>query len=903
MTELLSGVDAPSDAELISAVRGGDVAAYGELFSRHVQAARRLGRQLVRGTDVDDLVSDAFAKTLQVLQNGGGPDVAFRAYLLTSVRRLHVDRIRASKRVQPSDDMTEFDDGIPFQDTAVASFENGAAAKAFASLPERWQLVLWHLEVEGQKPADIAPLLGMSPNSVSALAYRAREGLRQAFLTMHLADSATEQCRWTNEHLGAFVRSGLSKRDTTKVQSHLDECRRCTAMYLELNEVNSNLAGIIAPLLLGAAAAGYVSSAGAGATGIAAVFGRIRDALTGNAGGGSGAATTTSTGGVASGGAASGGAAAATGAAGAAGAAATGAAVAAGSAATLGGILTVGGAIAAGVAVVTTAAFVVGGGGDKETVTEADRPAVVQTPTEAAAPSELDTSGTDPEASEDPSAAPSDEATVDYVVPNPGTASVDPAATTDTPPSSSPQDVAPPPAPAPADPAPGAPAPNDPAPNDPPADEPGPAPAEPTSEPTTEPTAEPTAEPTSEPTTEPTASPTALPSSAPTTVAPPPQPSPEPSSTTTPPPGPLTLTVSNSRVESSELRFTLAGDPVLPVEFTVRLTSPADAAFIGANGGPCFGSDTQVTCHTLDPTSAGSAGMPSAATTGSFEAAIPIDAPSGQPVLFSISAVGYSSSDETFSARPEPTPDPDPEPDPAPEISFGDPYGEGDFRYVRVTIANLSTDDTPTFGLDGATRAQLQRVAEDRESGDYVVRVHMPEPHGVETVAIRVTVGSTSKVSDPFEVGRKPADGDTDDDGSGDDANDDGSGDDANDDGSGDGDQTPVPDDGETPDPGEVEAPSPPLVSFDPWLGHGAFWMLGVRIDDLPDDVEPQFALLGAVEAELHDVELGWRRGRYLALIHMPAGKCEETVRLQVTIDDTVATSEPQVVGRDRKNC
>ena len=113
--------------------------------------------------------------------------------------------------------MTPFDPGVPFQDTAVAGFESGAAAKAFASLPERWQLVLWHLEVEGQKPADIAPLLGMSANSVSALAYRAREGLRQAFLTMHIADLTETDCRWVNEHLGAFIRKGLSKRDAAKV--------------------------------------------------------------------------------------------------------------------------------------------------------------------------------------------------------------------------------------------------------------------------------------------------------------------------------------------------------------------------------------------------------------------------------------------------------------------------------------------------------------------------------------------------------------------------------------------------------------------------------------------------------------------------------------------------------------
>ncbi|MFL6135563.1 MAG: sigma-70 family RNA polymerase sigma factor [Nocardioidaceae bacterium] len=292
MTDLLSEVEAPSDAELISRVRGGDVAAYGELFTRHKDAANRLARQLVRGSDADDLVAEAFAKVLTVLQSGGGPDVAFRAYLLTAVRRLHVDRVRAAQRVQTTDDLTPFDPGVPFKDTAVAGFETGAAAKAFASLPERWQLVLWHLEVEGQKPADIAPLLGMSPNSVSALAYRAREGLRQAFLTMHISDLTETDCRWVNEHLGAFIRKGLSKRDAAKVQDHLDGCRRCTAMYLELTEVNDNLAAIIAPLLLGAAATGYLASTGVGAVGLLGLLSKFKEQVAANSGAASAAAVT-----------------------------------------------------------------------------------------------------------------------------------------------------------------------------------------------------------------------------------------------------------------------------------------------------------------------------------------------------------------------------------------------------------------------------------------------------------------------------------------------------------------------------------------------------------------------------------------------------------------------------------
>jgi RNA polymerase sigma factor (sigma-70 family) len=286
MTEVRPELDAPSDAELIARVRGGDAAAYGDLFDRHREAADRLSRQLLRGPDSDDLVSEAFVKVLQVLQEGGGPDVAFRAYLLTAVRRLHIDRVRSTRRTQPTDDVEQLDAGIPFQDTAVDGFERSVTSRAFASLPERWQLVLWHLEVEGSKPADVAPLLGMSPNSVSALAYRAREGLRQAYLQMHLADTAGEQCRWTTEHLGAYVRGGLARREASKVDHHLEDCRRCTGLYLELVEVNSNLRGLLAPLVLGTLAPGYLASVSSGAGtafgfGLSGLFDRLTDGIKG----------------------------------------------------------------------------------------------------------------------------------------------------------------------------------------------------------------------------------------------------------------------------------------------------------------------------------------------------------------------------------------------------------------------------------------------------------------------------------------------------------------------------------------------------------------------------------------------------------------------------------------------
>ncbi len=262
MPETADATTELTDLQLIAEVRAGDLTAYGTLFARHRQAAERMARQLGARSDADDLVAEGFSRVLSALQSGSGPDEFFRAYLLTSIRRLHIDRARAAARVRTTDDEAELDRAVDFVDPAEMRFEQGTAAAAFASLPERWQLVLWHLDVEGQKPADIAPLLGMSPNSVSALAYRAREGLRVAYLDAHLAPSVDETCRWTTARLAQHVRGTLSARESTKVDDHLETCARCKALVVELFEVNRDLAGLLAPAILGTAATGYLATSG-----------------------------------------------------------------------------------------------------------------------------------------------------------------------------------------------------------------------------------------------------------------------------------------------------------------------------------------------------------------------------------------------------------------------------------------------------------------------------------------------------------------------------------------------------------------------------------------------------------------------------------------------------------------
>ncbi|MEV6607530.1 sigma-70 family RNA polymerase sigma factor [Kutzneria sp. NPDC051319] len=284
----------PSDAELIDSVRSGNTQAYGSLYERHVGAAYNLARQLTRSTaEADDLVAEAFAKVLDTLRDGRGPDSAFRAYLLTALRHTAYDKTRRDRKLELAEDVTTVASpeaiSVQFKDTAVSGLERSLAAKAFARLPERWQAVLWHTEIEGMSPADVAPLLGLTANGVSALAYRAREGLRQAYLQVHLAESTADRCRATVDRLGAWTRGGLSKRETAQVETHLDECERCRALAAELADVNGALRAVIAPLVLGVGAAGYLATIGASTAKAATVLAAGAGAA--GAGGAAGAAS------------------------------------------------------------------------------------------------------------------------------------------------------------------------------------------------------------------------------------------------------------------------------------------------------------------------------------------------------------------------------------------------------------------------------------------------------------------------------------------------------------------------------------------------------------------------------------------------------------------------------------
>ncbi|WP_448810855.1 sigma-70 family RNA polymerase sigma factor [Agromyces bauzanensis] len=299
-----------SDGALLERTRRGDRAAFGELWHRHAASARTVARSY-SSLDPDDLVAESFTKIYDAVLAGGGPTSAFRPYLFTTLRNTAASWGRG-RREANLETLESFEDPATTDSATLDALDRSTTAQAFRSLPTRWQEVLWYSEVEAMSPQQIAPLVGMSANATAALAYRAREGLRQAWIQAHLRNAEGEpECRWTIDRLGGYTRGKLRARDTARLEAHLDECARCTIVAAEAREVGSRLALVLLPLTAGVGGAAAYSawlSQGApavdvamGAAGVPAVLVGVPGIPGGAAAGGS--ATTGSAAGGSAGGA------------------------------------------------------------------------------------------------------------------------------------------------------------------------------------------------------------------------------------------------------------------------------------------------------------------------------------------------------------------------------------------------------------------------------------------------------------------------------------------------------------------------------------------------------------------------------------------------------------------------
>jgi len=232
------GCDPRPDAVLVEAVRGGDREAFGELYHRYQPPAHRFASRLLGAArSADDVVAESFTKVLKRLTVGECPSVDFRPYLFTTVRTTVYKQVAGDRMADPQADLSELVPPTVETDSVLARFEVDLAVRAFRSLPVRWQLVLRYLEVECRPTALVARMLDIQPNAVAALAFRARDALRVAYLQMHVRTDVPADCGEPAANLAAWLCGRLTRSTRQRVQQHLKVCSRCSDVSYELSDL------------------------------------------------------------------------------------------------------------------------------------------------------------------------------------------------------------------------------------------------------------------------------------------------------------------------------------------------------------------------------------------------------------------------------------------------------------------------------------------------------------------------------------------------------------------------------------------------------------------------------------------------------------------------------------------
>ncbi|GAB3882143.1 hypothetical protein GCM10027612_12280 [Microbispora bryophytorum subsp. camponoti] len=128
--------------------------------------------------------------------------------------------------------------------------------------------MLWHGEIEGGRPADAGPMLGLSGRAAALLARKARQGLREAYLRLHLESAPRAECRPILSMILRYVENGLPKQEAGAVDAHVAECIDCRSVFLQLVDLTQELRAVVGQLVAGPAVDDYLADlATAAATG------------------------------------------------------------------------------------------------------------------------------------------------------------------------------------------------------------------------------------------------------------------------------------------------------------------------------------------------------------------------------------------------------------------------------------------------------------------------------------------------------------------------------------------------------------------------------------------------------------------------------------------------------------
>lgn len=201
--------------------------------------AVRVARRLVRTQmEAEDLAQTALMNVLARAHAISDREMV-RPYLMTAVRNLWRNQLRAGRRFEPARDETIFDRlPVPEPDEpTISGVDIATVEMALKTLSEANAALLALRYVERLDYAAIGERLGITPPTARQRVHRAMEQLRTACFTVEPDTPAARVCHLTRVRLGRYTRGVLSNRIATRVTEHLIDCDPCRAVYVDLADV------------------------------------------------------------------------------------------------------------------------------------------------------------------------------------------------------------------------------------------------------------------------------------------------------------------------------------------------------------------------------------------------------------------------------------------------------------------------------------------------------------------------------------------------------------------------------------------------------------------------------------------------------------------------------------------
>ncbi|MGD8812890.1 MAG: sigma-70 family RNA polymerase sigma factor [Anaerolineales bacterium] len=170
-----------SDAELIARAQAGEVAAFGEIYERHMVVIYRYVLARVNAvSDAEDLTEIVFLRAFEALHRYKERGRPFTAFLYQVARNALVDHYREQRKSETIEAVERLPSSSPAPDEQLLAAERRRVLReALSELPSDYQEVIRLRIMLSLPTAMVGEWLGRSEGAVRVLLHRALKALRQ----------------------------------------------------------------------------------------------------------------------------------------------------------------------------------------------------------------------------------------------------------------------------------------------------------------------------------------------------------------------------------------------------------------------------------------------------------------------------------------------------------------------------------------------------------------------------------------------------------------------------------------------------------------------------------------------------------------------------------------------------